>query len=477
MKLTTKKLNSNLFSPLLLIVAIITFWLYPASVLAADSLSGKLSIIYSESTGKLSVVYDGSCTLSGAETYTWYKDGTTIATGSSYAPTAAGTFYCILRDTNSFENSLTSSSITLFRVTGSGIEFDNMYGLYEAGDNVTVSATLNDGQSVSNWKTSATGVEIPQTGQTVSFRMPAQNVTVSNTVKSSYSIKVYGGTSDCYEAFGGDTVTITASNIDGKEFDSWSATGGRLGDASQKTTTLTLANSNVVVTAKFKDKTDKAPENTIANNKKADAKHVVYEILSNGGYSVQIKHHKQGSLCDAAFKNAQGQDWLVTDYFNITLNNSLAIYETKSPLKIRLNIPEDLITTGRKWKMVCVSKNGSVYSFEDEDTDDSTITFSPDKFYAYAMCYNDVVNESTEDISLEEPKNSESSEDDMLQKTELHSISDSKTNNSTIHSAESSVTSNNRNAKNAVEKNTKLKSDQTYSVERAHGSTVPLINM
>ena len=45
---------------------------------------------------------------------------------------------------------------------------------------------------------------------------------------------------------------------------------------------------------------------------------------------------------------------------------------------------------GRKWRMVCVSRNGSIYSFPDEDMSDSTITFSPDRFYAYAMAYNDI---------------------------------------------------------------------------------------
>ena len=472
MKTASKK---RMVSILALIAILITFLSAPLLARAADSLTGKLSITYSESTGKITAVYDGDCTLSGAEVYTWYKDGSTIATGSSYAPSAAGTYYCILRDTNSYEGSLTSTSITLFRATGASVNFDNTYGLYEAGDTVTVSAVLNDGQTVTNWKTSATGVEIPQTGSSVTFRMPAQNVTVTATIKSLYTVKVYGGSADSYEGYSGDTITITASEVSGKEFVSWSATGGRLGDASQKTTTLTLASSNVVVTANFKGTVSTATttnDSSSSYNGKADAKHAVYEILNNGGYSVQVSHHEQGPLCDAAFKYAQGQDWLVTDYFNITVNNSFSTYEIVSPITIRLTIPDDLISSGRKWRMVCVSRGGAIYSFADEDASDSTITFSPDRFYAYAMCYNDITETVTEVV----PETEVVEETPVVQQptNQLHSANESKTTASTIHSADTSVTT---STAEAVESNPKLKSDQSSAVERADGAKVALISM
>lgn len=469
MKTASKK---RLVSVIALMTILIMFLSAPLLVRAVDYITGKVSITYSASTGKITAVYDGDCTFSGAEVYTWYKDGSTIATGPSYSPSAAGTYYCILRDTNFYEGSLTSTSITIFRATGTGVNFDNAYGLYESGDYVTVSAVLNEGQTVTNWKTSATGVEIPQTGSSVSFRMPAQNITVTATIKTKLTVKVYGGSADSYEGYSGDTITITASDVNGKDFVSWSATGGRLGDASQKTTTLTLANSNVVVTANFKGTVSTTNNNNQSSyNGKADAKHAVYEILNNGGYSVQLSHHEQGPLCDAAFKYAQGHDWLVTDYFNITVNNSFSTYEIGSPIKIRLTIPDDLIVAGRKWRMVCVSRGGAVYSFADEDASDSTITFSPNRFYAYAMCYNDitetVVEEIPEPIVEEAPV--------VQQPTnQLHSANESKTSASTIHSAETSVTT---SPAEVAESNPKLKSDQTSAVERADGAKVALISM
>lgn len=469
------KINSKkrLVSVIALVAIAVTFLLTPVMANAMEPITGKVSITYSESTGKLTATYDGDCTFSGAEVYTWYKDGSTIGTGSSYAPSAAGTYYCILKDTNLYEGTITSPSATLYRATGSNMNFDNTYGLYEAGDNVTVSAILNDGQTVTNWKTSATGVEIPATGSSVSFRMPAQNVTVTATIKQQLSIKVYGGSADNYTAYSGETVTITASEVDGKEFVSWSATGGRLGDAQQKTTTLTVANSNVVVTANFKGTT--SSDTNGSYNGKADAKHAVYQILNNGGYNITINHHEQGPLCDAAFKYAQGHDWLVTDYFNIVVNNSYSTYETPNNVRIQLTIPDDLIVSGRKWRMICVSRNGSIYSFADEDANDSTITFTTNRFYAYAMSYNDIKETIVEEIPEADP---EPVVAEVPPTTQLHSARDSKTTASSVHSAEASATSTSANiATSAVEPSTKLKSDQNSAVERADGSNVPLISM
>lgn len=450
---------------------------------ALDPIYGSVGITYSASTGKFTAVYDYPEILSSSAVYTWYKDGSTAGNGTSYTPTAAGTYYCTLRDSSYFDGILTSSSITLYRATGSNITFDNTYGLYEAGDNVSVTATLNDGQKVTNWKTSATGVEIPQTGTTVSFRMPAQNVTVTATIKSMYTIKVYGGTADSYEGYTGDTVTLTASEISGKEFVSWSVTGGKLGDASSKTTTLTVASSNIVATANFKGTVSTESTSTTSNessyNGKADAKHAVYQILDNGGYSIQINHHSQGPLCDAAFKYAQGYDWLVTDYFNITVNNSFSTYEIPNTVRIQLTIPDDLILAGRKWRMVCVSRNGAIYSFADEDVNDSTITFTTNRFYAYAMCYNDIVESTEEEVVVEEvAEETPVVSTPTTPQSELHTATDSKTTASAIHSADASVTTNTTGvATAAAESNSKIKSDQNSAVERADGASVALISM
>lgn len=449
-----------------------------------NTLVGKLSITYSSTSGKLSAIYTGNQTLSGAEVYTWYKDGSTKTTGKDYAPTEAGVYYCVLKDSNNYEGTLTSTSITLYRATGQSITFDNTYGLYQAGDTVNVSATLTNGQTVTNWKTSANGVAIPETGQTVSFRMPPQSLTVTATIKQKYTISVNGGTADKYEAYSGETVTIRASQISGKQFVSWTATGGKLGDANSQTSTITVAYSDITVTANFNGVTESSsapaptgPAYGTSYNGKADAKHAVFQVLQNNGYSVQVAHHDQGPLCVAAFKANQGRDWLVTDYFNITVNNSFSTYEITSPIQIQLTIPDDLILAGRHWRMLCVSRNGTVYSFPDEDLNDSTITFSPDKFFAYAMLYNDIVETVEEPIPEIEPVDEVPIQPVDTSSSSLQSADSSRTTSSTLQSADTSETTSGAYGVIGEPNKARLKSDQKAALRQADGATVSFINM
>ena len=71
------KINSKkrLVSVIALVAIAVTFLLTPVVANATEQITGKVSITYSESTGKLTATYDGDCTFSGAEVYTWYKDG------------------------------------------------------------------------------------------------------------------------------------------------------------------------------------------------------------------------------------------------------------------------------------------------------------------------------------------------------------------------------------------------------------------
>lgn len=487
---------------LLLAMFAVTMLAIPKRVYAteSESLTGNLSINYSASTGKLSALYDGNLTLSGSETYTWYCDGNAVSTNKSYSPTKDGGYYCTLKDTSLYTGQITSKTIILYKASGQNLTFDNSYGLYESGDYVSVSIAQTDNQVVSNWKVSAAGVAIPETGNTVSFRMPAQNVTVTTTLKTKVQITVNGGTADKYEAFQGDSVTIVASEVSGKQFVSWSSSGGRLADANSKTTTLTVANSNVTVTANFNGTTTSTTNNNNNNNNdsynnnynnynngKANAINTVYSVLDNQGYNIQFYHHTQGPLCDAAFKYAQGYDWLVTDYFNLTVNNSFTTYEINNPLKIQLTIPDDLIKAGRNWRMVCVSRGGQVYTFPDEDSNDSTITFSPNRFYAYAMCYNDIQPTVEEPFPVEttvaettptEAAPSEVTVQQPVVTSEFHSAQESKTATSAVHSADASITYNVEGvATTPTGKTAHLKSDQKPAVEQADGAQIPLISM
>lgn len=152
----------------------------------------------------------------------------------------------------------------------------------------------------------------------------------------------------------------------------------------------------------------------------ADAIFTEYEVLRDNGYTINMYHSYQGPLCDAAFLQAQGNDMLVTDYFNVSVNNNLRIYEIASDVQLRVKIPEDLVERKRTWWMICISRNGTPYIFEDEDEDEKTITFTANRFYAYAMCYTDEPREKKQVEEVVEKV-------DENPRSRMHSIADSKT--------------------------------------------------
>lgn len=449
------------------------------SAKAADELTGGIDITYSASTGKLTVNYDGSSTISDTFTYTWYKDSSSVATGGSYVPTAAGNYYC-KAVSSSYTGTLTSSQITLYKASGSNVTFDNSYGLYEGGETVTVTATLSGTQEVSNWKTNVAGVEIPQTGQTVSFKMPYSNITVTATLSSVYTIKMVSGTASSYTAHQGDIITIKASSISGQTFTKWTSSGGgTFAETTAEVTVFTMPAANVTITANYETAT--TTNTSTSSSDYSDATHIKYEILSNGGYSVQVYRHDQGPLCDIAFKYAQGINWLVTDYLNITVNNSLTTYSTSNTVKIRLTIPDDLIATGRKWYMICISEGGTPYYYEDEDSSDSTITFTTDKFYAYAMCYNDYGDLVTTPSQEDETTTTSSTTSSSTSPTSnVKSAADSQTSStSSVKNSTSSVTEavENGDIATSSESETKIDSNKKSSINQANGATLDIVNM
>lgn len=152
----------------------------------------------------------------------------------------------------------------------------------------------------------------------------------------------------------------------------------------------------------------------------ADAIFTEFEVLRDNGYTINMYHAYQGPLCDAAFLHAQGNDMLVTDYFNVSVNNNLRIYEIASDVQLRVKIPEDLVQKKRTWWMICISRNGTPYIFEDEDEDETTITFTANRFYAYAMCYTDEPREKKKEEEVVEGV-------DENARSKMHSIMDSKT--------------------------------------------------
>ena len=181
----------------------------------------------------------------------------------------------------------------------------------------------------------------------------------------------------------------------------------------------TLAAGGMILTASAQD-TILENESVTESRQEADAVYTEFEVLEDSGYDVNMYHSFQGPLCEAAFALAQGQDWLVTDYFNLSINNNLNIYEIASHVRLRIKIPQELQKYERTWYMICISRNGTAYTFEDEDDSEETITFTANRMYAYAMCY-------TDDPSKRYEKNEEKEEVDENARSKIRSVKDSKT--------------------------------------------------
>lgn len=78
----------------------------------------------------------------------------------------------------------------------------------------------------------------------VEYNYPSRTVTVGSTTGGT-------ATSSKSSASYGDTVTITATPSTGYSFSGWTTTGGTIANPNSATTTLTMPNANVTVTASF----------------------------------------------------------------------------------------------------------------------------------------------------------------------------------------------------------------------------------
>lgn len=120
-------------------------------------------------------------------------------------------------------------------------------------------------------------------------------------------------------------------------------------------------------------------------------KEKIQASVVNGNMNVNITNSVQGVKCHEAFQIALN-GYSIARTYNIFPNNSnlkKPVYETEQTVELSMTIPAELQKEGRQFKMICVSKDGTVYELFDIDTNPATITFATNHFYAYALCYVD----------------------------------------------------------------------------------------
>ena len=398
-----RKAGKAVFIVILAVMLVLTM-LLPACLAQAAGVSVTAS--FDTASGVLTAKLNG--TVSGTVSYSWKGGGSNALAGQSVTPTEGGSYVCTAtvatktdtKDSNGKTTSTTSTAtytsntVNVFKVSSdSFVKLNTINGLYQKGDHVRATATLTGTQRVTGWTASVPGLRLPKSGNTVYFTMPAASLTLTCTAPSIYSVKVSGGTSDKYSAQPGEKVTVKASEINGKVFDAWSASGLDVQNGMGKIFSFTMPESNVILTASFKKPEasggTETTETVYSTDTFTDPTRLKYTVTRTNHYKVRMYHAKLGKNYDAAFKKACGSDTLVTNYFTLVINDNKDIMESPGPVTVVLTLPEDIQNTGRNFRMVCISRQGRAYSFADEDADDATLTFSANRFGAYAICYND----------------------------------------------------------------------------------------
>lgn len=132
----------------------------------------------------------------------------------------------------------------------------------EAGETVTVTANAAPAGKVFDKWTSEDVTFTNANNATITFTMPAKDVTVTATYKNAeYKVTVNNGKADKETAEMNQVVSITANAAPtGKVFDKWTGTDVTFADANKATTTFKMPASNVTVTATYKDKTPVATQ-------------------------------------------------------------------------------------------------------------------------------------------------------------------------------------------------------------------------
>lgn len=114
---------------------------------------------------------------------------------------------------------------------------------------------------------------------------------------------------------------------------------------------------------------------------------VVFTVDMNISYNIVIENTMQGPLCFDSFESVLG-DWTIARTYNILPFGGYS-YNMDQKAHICLQIPIEVQAEGRVYQMICVTKDGVPVILTDLDSDQNTITFETDKYYAFALVYKD----------------------------------------------------------------------------------------
>ena len=224
--------------------------LHTVTVIGADGTSTVLPDTYIE--GDTVTVNAADYGIPAGEFDHWESNDIRLITDKWQSPTL--TFKMVDKNVT-----LTAVPKTLFTVTviGGTVNGESTTARVKAGDWVTIKAeNKGDDWKFIEWKLSGPENFTLDTSQsTVQFRMPSGDVTLEAVQMEYRTVTINNGNSGPTvndKALHGDSITVTANEVDGKRFAYWEVTGP---DGTEKLTdkkiTVTVPEGDITLTAKY----------------------------------------------------------------------------------------------------------------------------------------------------------------------------------------------------------------------------------
>ena len=225
--------------------------LHTVTVIGADGTSTVLPDTYIE--GDTVTVNAADYGIPADEFDSWESNDIRLTTDKRQSPTL--TFKMVDKNVT-----LTAVPKTLFTitVTGGTVNDESTTARVKAGDWVTIKAeNKGDDWKFIEWKlTGPENFTLDTSQSTVRFQMPSGNVTLEAVQMEYRTVTINNGSGSTVndKALHGDSITVTADEVDGKRFAYWEVTGP---DSTEKLTdkkiTVTVPEGDITLTAKYNE--------------------------------------------------------------------------------------------------------------------------------------------------------------------------------------------------------------------------------
>ena len=223
--------------------------LHTVTVIGADGTSTVLPDTYIE--GDTVTVNAADYGIPADEFDSWESNDIRLTTDKRQSPTL--TFKMVDKNVT-----LTAVPKTLFTitVTGGTVNGESTTARVKAGDWVTIKAeNKGDDWKFIEWKlTGPENFTLDTSQSTVQFQMPSGNVTLEAVQMEYRTVTINNGSGSTVneKALHGDSITVTAEEVDGKRFAYWEVTGPDGTEMlTDKKITVTVPEGDITLTAKY----------------------------------------------------------------------------------------------------------------------------------------------------------------------------------------------------------------------------------